>query len=145
MSLIATLLAALALISAPDTVDLRQTATALEAEAAARAELLAMAPGARAQALVPGDAVLDGLDALALGAARHARAIDAAGGASDLGCIFRGMSADAASWPETLGAAERAADQARAYREIARLASHAARLVQEDIRSGAPAPCPMSQ
>jgi len=145
MSLIATLLAALALLSTPDTADLQRTAAALEAESAARAERLALTPGARAQTLEPGDGVLEGLDALALGAARHSRAIDAAGGASDLGCIFRGMSEDAGGWPETLAGADTAADQARAYREIARLASHAARLAQEDIRSGPPAPCPAAR
>ncbi len=139
MSLFATLLAALALLSAPDTSDLQHAAAALEAEANARAEMLAQTPGARAPALAPGDAVLDGLDALALNAARHARAIDAAGGARDLACIFRGMSADAAAWPEQLADMERAADQARAYREIARLANHAARLAREDIQSAPPA------
>ncbi|MGY6628614.1 MAG: hypothetical protein ACXIVL_08845 [Oceanicaulis sp.] len=137
MSLIATLLAALALISAPDTSDLQHAAAALETEANARAERLALTPGA--QALSPGDSVLEGLDALALLTARHARAIDAAGGARDLACIFRGMSADAAAWPEQLADMDRAADQARAYREIARLASHAARLAREDIQSAPPA------
>ncbi|WBQ10381.1 hypothetical protein L2D01_01095 [Hyphomonadaceae bacterium ML37] len=139
MSLIATLLAALALLSTPDASQLQHTAAALEAEASTRAELLAASPGAPAEALPAGDPVLEGLDALSLAAARHARAIDAAGGARDLACIFRGMSADAAAWPEQLAGMDRAADQARAYREIARLANHAARLAQEDIRSAAPA------
>lgn len=139
MSLIATLLAALALISAPDTSDLQHAAAALETEANARAERLALTPGARAQALSPGDSVLEGLDALALLTARHARAIDAAGGARDLSCIFRGLSADATGWPDMLAETHMAADQARAYREIARLASHAARLAREDIQSAPPA------
>lgn len=139
MSLIATLLAALSLLSASDTADLQHAAAALEAEANARAGMLALTPGARAQALAPGDALLDGLDALSLAAARHASAIDAAGGARDLACIFRGMSADAAAWPEQLAEMDRAADQARAYREIARLANHAGRLAQEDIQSSPPA------
>ncbi|MBI1264548.1 MAG: hypothetical protein GC187_07425 [Alphaproteobacteria bacterium] len=139
MSLIATLLAALSLLSASDTADLQHAAAALEAEANARAQLMAATPGAPARALNAGDPVLDGLDALSLAAARHASAIDAAGGARDLACIFRGLSADAAAWPEQLAGMDRAADQARAYREIARLANHAARLAQEDIRSAPPA------
>jgi len=139
MSLIATLLAALTLLSTPDTSDLQHAAAALEAEAHARAERLALTQGARAPVLAPGDPVLEGLDALSLAAARHARAIDTAGGARDLACIFRGMSADAAAWPGQLADMDRAADQARAYREIARLANHAARLAQEDIRSAPPA------
>ncbi|MCC5995165.1 MAG: hypothetical protein JJU18_02180 [Oceanicaulis sp.] len=142
MSLIATLLAALALLNAPDVPDLQRTAAALEAEASARAERLATAPAASAQAPEPGDRVLEGLDALALAAARHARTIDADGGASDLGCIFRGMSADAAAWSGRLGAASSAADQARAYRGIARLAGQAVILAAEDIHSGPPGPCP---
>jgi hypothetical protein len=139
MSLIATLLAALALLSTPDTSDLQHAAAALEAEATARAELLAQTPGARAPALAPGDPVLEGLGALALHTERHARAIDEAGGARDLRCIFRGLSADAAGWPGMLAETETAADQARAYREIARLASHAAHLAREDIQSAPPA------
>jgi hypothetical protein len=45
MSLIATLLAALSLLSASDTADLQHAAAALEAEANARAEMLAADPG----------------------------------------------------------------------------------------------------
>ncbi|KAA5803717.1 hypothetical protein F1654_07905 [Alkalicaulis satelles] len=143
MSLIATLLAAFALSSAPDVSALQATAADLNAEAAARAERLTDA--SQAQTLSPDDPVLEQLGRLSALAADHARAIDAARGAGDLACIFRGLSADAASWPERLDAAPDATEQARAWREIARMADHAERLSAEAIHSGPPAPCSASR
>ena len=127
---------------AQDAGAVRGLAEALRDEASVRADALKAAPAAPAPPLAPGDAFVADVERFALEAMRLSRAIEAAGGAADLKCIFRGMSRDASARLETLGAAETRAALSRAYLAYAALFEDAAIIAADpDAGVAAPATC----
>ena len=136
-------LTALALLGAQAHGSLAAEAAALENEALERAANLIQAPAAPAVPPGPDETISIRLDAFALAAAQAARSVEANGGATDLSCIYRGMSEDAEVRAEAIGAALTRADQARAYRDLADLAEAARRISEEEpSASAAPSRCP---
>ena len=106
--------------------DLARDAVQIQAEAGLRADALSRQPGAAAQAPDPDDDLIYAIEQFSADALRLSRFIDASGGSADLGCIFRGMSADAEARLNALIDAERASEQARVWRAIALLMEDAA-------------------
>lgn len=93
----------------------------IRTEAALRAQLAASRPAAPAEPLDIEDPFYFELEQFSVDALRLSRAVDAAGGPTDLRCIFRGMSADAADRLEALNQSDTSAQQAHVYRAIAGL------------------------
>ena len=131
--------------------DLATFASDLRNEAATRAQLAASRPAAPAQPLDIEDPFYFELEQFSVDALRLSRAVDAAGGPTDLRCIFRGMSSDAAARLEALNQSDTSAEQARVYRAIADLmrdASEIAPAIDDEAALpegfAAPASCPAS-
>ena len=101
--------------------DFAAFAQRLRTEATARSQAAAQRPAAPAHPLDIEDPFSFELEQFSVEALMLSREIDAAGGPIDLRCIFRGMSADAASRLEALNAAETAAEQAHIYAGLADL------------------------
>tara|TARA_R110000868_G_scaffold331140_1_gene592115 strand:+ start:8716 stop:9192 length:477 start_codon:yes stop_codon:yes gene_type:complete len=118
---LAVLAAASAAAATSPGADLAEAARIIRDEAQQRADLAATRPAAPADVIDLDDPLAFDLDQFSTDAMRLSIAIDEAGGAIDLRCIFRGMSNDAAARLDALNSAETAADQARVYREIADL------------------------
>ncbi len=143
--LVASLLAFLSLTAAAAAQDadtVARLAEALNSEASARAEALKAAPAAPAGPLQPGDGFITDVERFALEAVRLSRAIETAGGAEDLKCIFRGMSEDASARLEALAQSETRAERARVYLAYAGLFEDAA-IIAADAGDAdvAPASC----
>lgn len=108
----------------------------------------------RAEAAMAGDASKQDLEALlahfSITAAKSAEAIDANGGPKDLGCIYRGMAADAKLQADRLKDGAEAQD---AMQTVAALGSDAVlvtpetetKAAQEDPYAGLPMSCPMAK
>ncbi|WP_291842970.1 hypothetical protein [Maricaulis sp.] len=103
-------------------------ADAIGATARERARQAALRPAAPASPLDIEDPLSFELEQFSVEALLMSRRIDEAGGPIDLRCIFRGMSADAASRLEALNAAETAAEQAHIYTDLAALMSDASEI-----------------
>lgn len=110
---------------------LRDLSQSIAQEAAVRAHALSRAPAAPAVAPPAGDRLVTQLNEFAVAALLASRAADAQDGPRDLGCIFRGMSADVAVRLDALQTAPDRAAQSRAYRAIERLARQAGAIIDD--------------
>lgn len=113
---------------AQDAASVIRLAETIGPEAQRRAERLARAPGAAAEAPASDDAFVIALQDFALETHRLSRTLESRGGPIDLRCIFRGMSEDAENRATLLSEPQTRADQARVYLEIVRLAGQAAQI-----------------
>ncbi|TGY89892.1 hypothetical protein E5163_01765 [Marinicauda algicola] len=133
------------LASAQDAGRLQALSGELRGEALARAETLSGAPGAPSAPVEPFDPFVTGVQDFAAEAMALSRHIEEVAPASDLKCIFRGMSEDALSRLDLLAEPARGADRARSYEAYARLFEDAEAIAaDEDTVSLAALPCPAS-
>ncbi|MHA6289091.1 hypothetical protein [Maricaulis sp. CAU 1757] len=132
MSRLLTSLALAAALTAPALAgpgqELADLAADIEQEAQGRAAQARARPAAPAPEMAPGDPLVAQLEQFTVQAVLLGRAVDDAGGPEDLGCIFRGMAADADARLRAVSDAEDGAAEARAYDAIVTLMGQAVQL-----------------